>query len=94
MADRINPATGSYDFLTWLDKMANGHYVSTERLAALVILHPEGSDIGDAAFASLAFKLGGLNAAHAAVAAERDAQEAEIFGMKMEAAWDELRASL
>lgn len=91
MADRINPATGSYDFLTWLSKLAN---TPVSELARLAVVNPEGSDIGDAAFAALASKLGGLKAAHAAVAAEQDAQSAEIFGMRMEQAWCEVRAGL
>lgn len=91
MADRINPATGSYDFLTWMAKLENA---STEQLAMLVLAHREGSDIGDAAFSVLSAKLGSLRAAHAAVAAERDLQAAEAFGSEMEQVWSEVRAAL
>lgn len=86
MADRINPCTGSYDFLTWLSKLATAPVSELTRLA----MRNDGSDISDAAFSALGSKLGGLKAAHAAVEAEQVAE----FGEHMAQVWSEVRAGL
>ena len=89
--DRINPATGSYDLLTWVIKLDT---TPVSQLTWLATVNPEGTDLGDAAFAVLANKLGKIALAHAAVAAERQALETERLGFQAEQAWNEIRAGL